>query len=106
MAEIYRGFAKTLAGLDGVQVVVDAAADAVLAGARVNAAKHEKDGTFERSLGKTKAGGGLDRLVSSSDPLAAPKELGHVLMRDDEQIGYVRGQYSLRNAALLLPPII
>lgn len=54
---------------------------------------------FADSIKVITAGGGLDRLVINTDPLAIPKEFGHILVRNGDQIGYVKGQFSMTRAA-------
>lgn len=97
---------KTVSRLVGTSAVMDTVAAALAARARAEASKHTGgDGSFGASIQVVKAGGGTDRLIVATDPLAAPKELGHVLVRDGKQIGYVRGQHSLRNALLAMPSV-
>lgn len=100
------GLEKTVARMVGSSAVMDSVAAVLAARARAEASKHTGgDGSFGASITVVRAGGGTDRLIVANDPLAAPKELGHVLMRDGKQIGYVRGQHSLRNALLAMPSV-
>ena len=78
MAEIFPGFEATMARLPGVQAEVDDAAQDLAGRARVRAGQHRDSGKFGSSIRVTKSGRGKDRLVENTDPLAWPKEFGHI----------------------------
>jgi hypothetical protein len=107
MSTVYDSAEEVFAEIVGDSPLMDEVAAGIAEAARANAARHtdpsesDDDRThFADSISVKTAGGGKDRIIANSDPLAIPKELGHILVRDGETVGYVKGQYSMRNAAL------
>lgn len=105
MSTVYAGTHKVVAQMVGESAEMDDLANSIAALCRAEAAKHEKDGTFERSIEVVKAGGGKDRLIQSTDPLAVPKELGHILVVHGETVGYVKGMHTMSKVYAALPRV-
>ena len=97
---------RTVAGIAGGSTTMDTVAAQAAALARAGTAAHRgPTGNYSSMIDVVKAGGGKDRLIVNSDPLAAPKEFGHVLIRNGQQIGYVRGLHAMRNAIDRMPAV-
>jgi hypothetical protein len=106
MAEVFASAGIDVARIAGNSSEMDRVAADLARHAKTEAAKHSKDGTFERSIEVVNVPGrrGVrDRLVTATDPLAAIKEFGHTITSDGAPIGYVPGQHSLRNAINRMP---
>jgi len=99
MAEVFDSVTRTVSIMAGKSTVMDSVADELAELARGFASKHSgPNDAFVRSIRVQKAGNGKDRLVVATDPLAIPKELGHVVISHGELAGYVKGQHSLGKA--------
>jgi hypothetical protein len=99
MAEVFDSVTRTVSIMAGKSTVMDDVAGELADLARGFASNHsDADSTFARSIRVEKAGNGKDRLVVATDPLAIPKELGHVVISHGELAGYVKGQHSLGKA--------
>lgn len=104
MADV-EDFADVIAAqIAGDSPVMDRVAEELAGRARRNAAK---DQAFRSSIRVVKAGRGKDRLVEATDPLAGPKELGHVIRNepDGPVLGYVKGLRYMRNALESMPEV-
>lgn len=99
MAKVYKGAGTSVAKLDGIQPLLDAAAAEILARATSLAASHTATGRYVSSLkvqptpGKK---GVTDRLVVAGDTAAVHIEYGH--LQGDEHPTWVPGQYILTKA--------
>jgi hypothetical protein len=98
------------AQIAGESSEMDAVADELAVRAKTEAAKHSDGGTFARSIGVVRARGKrgvTDRLVIATDPLAVPKELGHVVKNEvgGPVLGFVKGQHSMGKAVANMPVV-
>lgn len=100
-------------GIEAIRIAgrsstMDLVANQIRSRAKAHAAKHRDSGAFGDSIVVENVRGrrGVrDRLVTAKDPLAAPKELGHLLVRDGRVIGYVPGQHSMQKAIRDTPEV-
>jgi len=98
---------KLVAGIAGDSAEMDAIAAMVESTMKAEAAKSIDTGRFEESITTVKAGRGKDRIVGSTDPLAVPKEFGHII-RDEKggpELGYVPGMHILGKTLARLPKV-
>jgi hypothetical protein len=98
------------AQMAGESQEMDDVADKLVTLAKGFAAQHELDGTFERSIHAERVRGPrgvTDRLVVADDPLAAAKELGHVIRNraDGPALGRVAGQHSMGKAVAAIAEV-
>lgn len=107
MATVYKGVERTAALIAARSGAVDAKARQVQALAKAIAAKNADERTFMNSIKVFRAGRGLDRLVAATDPLAYPKEFGHVIRNEKggPVLGYVRGLYVMARTYRRLPRV-
>lgn len=110
MADVYALAGIEAAKIAGESAEMDAVADELVARAKAEAGKHNDNGTFAASIRKIRARGKrgvTDRLVIATDPLAVPKELGHVVKNESggPVLGYVKGQHSMGKAVASMPEV-
>jgi hypothetical protein len=110
MADVYVTAAIEAAKIAGESSEMDLVAAELEARAKAEASKHNDDGTFASSIKVIRARGKrgvTDRLVIATDPLAVPKELGHVVKNEagGPVLGYVRGQHSMGKAVASMPEV-
>lgn len=110
MSEIFdringQSLESLVAGIAGNSPEMDEVALLVETTMKSEAAKHNSSGAFEQSITTVKAAKGKDRIVGSTDPLAVPKEFGHVIKRDGDVIGYVKGMHILGKTLDHLPKV-
>lgn len=112
MAEIFdriggESLESLVAGLAGSSPEMDEVASRIETVMRAEAAKSVDTGEFERSITTVKAGKGKDRIIGSTDPLAVPKEFGHVIRneKDGPILGYVPGLHILWKTINRLPEV-
>ena len=109
MAEVYANAGIEAAKIAGASAEMDVEAGKVALRVRTNALARG-DTTFAASVSvNTVRGkrGVSDRVVAASDPLAAPKEFGHVIRNeaDGPVLGYVKGLRYMRNALEAAPAV-
>lgn len=92
---------KRVAVMAGSSVEMDQTAGAIESTMKAEAAKHVDSGTFEDSIKTVKDARGKDRVVGSTDPLAVPKEFGHVMPNGT----YVPGMHVLWATINSLPKV-
>jgi len=104
MAEVFDSVTRAVSIMAGQSAEIDKVADELAAKVRANAS-HDSD--FARSIRTVKAGNGKDRLVIATDPLAVPKELGHVVRNetDGPVLGYVKGMRYMARAVAQTPEV-
>ncbi len=95
------------AQLAGESAEMDAVAEDLAARAKAEAMKHH-DSAFATSIRVVRTPGKrgvTDRLVVATDPLAVPKELGHIIRNqpDGRVLGYVKGMHYMGKAAASMP---
>jgi hypothetical protein len=108
MSEVYDDTDEVVAQMVGDSGVIVEVAEGIAELARTYAERHtaqswddEQAPHFASQIKVIPAAGGKDALVINTDPLAVPKELGHILITpNSDKVGYVHGQYSMRNASL------
>ncbi|MBN9209353.1 MAG: DUF5403 family protein [Microbacterium ginsengisoli] len=109
MAEVYANAGIIAAQLAGDSIEMDRIAEDLASRTRANAAERG-DADYAASVRVTRArgrNGVTDRLVEATDPLAAPKELGHVVRNspDGPVLGYVRGMRYMSRAVTETPEV-
>lgn len=109
MAQVYRDAGIEAAKIAGESSVMDGVARAIAARARANALARG-DSTFASSIEVRKVRGrrGVsDREIVATDPLAVPKELGHVIRNqaDGPVLGYVKPMRYMRDALEQTPTV-
>jgi hypothetical protein len=110
MADVYVTAGIEAAKIAGESTEMNVVADELAARAKAEAGKHNDGGTFASSIGVVRARGKrgvTDRLVIATDPLAVPKELGHVVKNEKggPVLGYVKGQHSMGKAVASMPEV-
>ncbi|WP_243063188.1 DUF5403 family protein [Humibacter sp. RRB41] len=110
MADVDVTAGITAAQIAGESAEMDVVAEELAARAKAEAQKHRDGGAFSSSIIVMKARGKrgvTDRLVAATDPLAVPKELGHVIKNEagGPVLGYVKGQHSMGKAVASMPVV-
>jgi hypothetical protein len=103
VSTVYKVAAIYAAQIAGESQEMDDVANELATLAKGFAAEHIQDGDFERSIHVERVRGKrgvTDRLVVADDPLAAAKELGHVIRNEPggPDLGRVKGQHSMGKA--------
>lgn len=104
MADVFDSVTRSVSIMAGKSAEMDRVAHEIAARVKVNAAN---DPNFAKSVKVIKAGNGKDRLIVATDPLAAPKELGHVVRNepDGPVIGYAKGLRYMGRAVADTPEV-
>lgn len=104
MADVFDSITRTVSIMAGKSAEIDKVAQEIAARVRVNASN---DPDFANSVKVVKAGNGKDRIIKATDPLAAPKELGHVIRNepDGPVLGYVKGLRYMARAVAETPEV-
>lgn len=107
MAQIYAGVERTAAQLTARSGEIKTMAKRIQVLAKSIAAASRDSGAFGRSIVVRAAGRGLDRVVVATDPLAAPKEFGHIVRNEagGPALGYVRGLHVMAKTYQRLPEV-
>lgn len=104
MAEVFDSVIRTVSIMAGRDPETAKVAQELAARVTANASH---DPNFARSVKVVKAGNGKDRLVVATDPLAVPKELGHVIRNESDGpvLGYVKGMRYMGRAIEQTPEV-
>jgi len=107
MAEVFKGLEATLAGIVARSGVMDEEAAKIEAVMRSVASGASVGPEFIEGITIESASRGKDRVIGTTDPLAVPKEMGHVIRNegDGPVLGYVRGAHVISKTIARLPEV-